>query len=95
VHVVVILECLQKFAGFDALRFIELRKTFGDVTELAGGNGPAILGEPSRDGMQIGAPGDEACAGAPLGTSSLSLIGSTSCAPASMAAPSMSTAESA
>src|SRR5438270_4978533 len=61
--IIVIFEGLEKFAGLCALLVGQLRKTFRDVTELAGHDGPAVRRQPLGDGMQIAALGNEARAG--------------------------------
>src|SRR6187551_180769 len=62
-HIVVVLEDLEEFAGMLPLFVRQFWKTLGDVTELARDDRPAIRREPLRDCMQIAPLGDEARAG--------------------------------
>ena len=50
-HVIMVLQRLEKFAGVGALLVGQFRKAFGDITELTGHDRPAIGGEPLRDGV--------------------------------------------
>ena len=59
-HVVVIFQSLEKFAGVNALFLSQLRKIFRDVPQLARDHGPSIFSQPLRNRVQIGALGDEA-----------------------------------
>src|SRR3954471_11692400 len=58
--VVVILQGLEKLARVPALFIGQIRKTFRDISELAGANRPAVRREPLSDGVEITALGNKA-----------------------------------
>ena len=63
-HIVVIVQVIEKLADFRLLLFGQAREVLRHVADLAGDDGPAVFGEPLRDGVQLGALGDEARADA-------------------------------
>src|ERR1043166_8958270 len=66
-HVVMVFQGLEKFAGASALFLVQFRKVFREIAELAGDNGPAIGGQPLRNRMQVRAFRDETGSGSSLG----------------------------
>jgi len=91
-HVVVLVQLVQKLTDFIALRLGEFGELFGNVTDFAGHHGPAVGSQPFGNRGHGGAFADELRAGAPSGMSSFSscVSVSTSLAPASIAAASRS-----
>ena len=66
-HVIMVVEVLQKFAHFGALLRGKFRKILGNVAHLARDHGPAVPGQPLGDVVDRRAVGDEPRAGRALG----------------------------
>lgn len=58
-HVVMIFQCLQKFAHLNAVGFAQLWKTLRNVTKFACHHRPVVLAKPLRHRVQIGPLGCE------------------------------------
>src|SRR5450432_2610379 len=61
-HVVMIFQGLEKFAGMDPLFVGQLRKAFSEVAQLARHDGPSICRQPLRNRVQVASLTDETCA---------------------------------
>lgn len=66
-HVVVVVELVEKFADFDASGLVELRIIFREVTKFRGDDGPTVFTEPRGDGVHVFDARDEAGAGVAFG----------------------------
>jgi len=58
-HVVVVVEGLQKRADFRPLLLAEIRKLFGHIAQFARHHGPSVFREPFRNGVRVRPVGDE------------------------------------